>query len=68
MRLDRFDNYRAITAKFASTATCGHDVKPGDQIGYNPRLRPAKTVCAECWRRWAQENREAEVYESNLPF
>jgi hypothetical protein len=66
--LDRFPNYRQIAARFASVATCGHEVKPGDAIGYNPRLKPAKTVCADCWRRWVQENREADLYESNLPY
>jgi hypothetical protein len=66
--LDRFANYRALQARFASTAACGHEVKPGDTIGHNPRLRPAKTVCADCWRRWVAENRDADLYESNLPF
>jgi hypothetical protein len=66
--LDRFPNYRAIQARFASTASCGHAVKPGETIGYNPRLRAARTVCADCWRRWTAENGEADVYESNLPY
>jgi len=66
--LDRFQNYRTITARFASKATCGHEIKAGDQVGYNPRLKPAKTVCAECWRRWVAENCEAEMYEFNLPY
>jgi hypothetical protein len=63
---DRFDNYRSIVARFASLAACGHQVKAGDPIGYNPRLK--KTVCTDCWRRWVAENAEAEVYESNLPW
>ena len=72
MRLppDRFPNYRATQARFGSTATCGHAVKPGDTIGYLPGrvgVRPAKTVCADCWRRWVAENAAAAAYESNLP-
>jgi hypothetical protein len=64
---DRFANYREIVARFASTASCGHEVQPGDRIGYNPRLKPTKTVCPACWRRWVAESRAADLYESNLP-
>jgi hypothetical protein len=66
--LDRFTNYRAIQARRAEQASCGHAVQVGDTIGYNPRLRPAKTVCADCWRRWVAENREADAYEAGLPW
>jgi hypothetical protein len=59
--LDRFDNYRRITAKFNSTTSCGHEVKKGDEIGYNSALK--KTVCTACWYNWVAENRQAQAYE-----
>ena len=58
---DRFDNYTEITAKYDSTGSCGHEIKKGERIGYNGRLR--KTQCAECWRKWAYENLSAQAYE-----
>ena len=58
---DRFDNYVQITAKFASTGSCGHPINRGDTIGYNRRHQ--KTYCPACWRKWSAENAEAEAYE-----
>ncbi|MGA2068324.1 MAG: hypothetical protein ABSG86_25350 [Thermoguttaceae bacterium] len=60
---DRFDNYRAITARFDSMGSCGHAIKAGDRIGYNGRVR--KTMCPECWRKWEVENAEADRLEAN---
>ena len=57
---DRFDNYREISAKFNSTGTCGHQIKKGDQIGYN---RNHGCRCASCWSTWKAENREADMVE-----
>ncbi len=58
---DRFDNYRDLSARFASTGTCGHAIAKGDAIGWHPDLK--KTQCADCWRRWCAENAEAEAME-----
>ena len=58
---DRFDNYREIDARFASTGTCGHAIAKGDVIGWHPRLK--KTQCAACWARWVAENAEADAVE-----
>ena len=62
---DRFDNYRAIAAKFASAGTCGHPIKEGDNIGYS---RHHGTRCAACWAAWSAENAAAaqdeELYRS----
>ncbi len=58
---DRFDNYREIDARFASTGSCGHAISKGDRIGWHPSLK--KTQCADCSRRWVAENAEAEAYE-----
>ena len=59
---DRFDNYREIDARFASTGTCGHEIAKGDRIGWHPHLK--KTQCAACWARWVAENAEADAIES----
>ena len=60
---NRFSNYRDITAQREDTATCGHPIHRGDLIGWN---RPARrTVCATCWRRWVEENREADQMEAS---
>jgi hypothetical protein len=66
LSLDRFSNYRTITARFASTASCGHEVKEGDYIGYNPRAK--RTSCAACWRKWQVENAQAEACERELGY
>jgi hypothetical protein len=58
---DRFDNYREIDARFASTGTCGHAISKGDRIGWHPSLK--KTQCASCWSRWCAENAEADMLE-----
>ncbi len=58
---DRFDNYRDLDARFASTGTCGHAIAKGDSIGWHPTLKRAQ--CADCWRRWVAENVEAEAME-----
>ena len=62
---DRYDNYAEISARFASTGTCGHEIKKGDRIGWYPSLK--KTQCAACWTAWVAENYEADRYEANLP-
>jgi hypothetical protein len=59
--MDRFDNYSALTARFASTATCGHEIAKGDPIGWNRGNR--RTMCSACWAKWVGENREAAAYE-----
>ena len=58
---DRFDNYREIEARFASTGSCGHEINKGDRIGWQPKLK--KTQCAACWQRWVAENAEADMLE-----
>ncbi len=58
---DRFDNYREIEARFASTGSCGHEIAKCDPIGWHPKLK--KTQCAACWQRWCAENAEAEMAE-----
>ncbi len=54
---DHFNNYRELKAKRAEPATCGHPVRIGDVIGWNPRTK--RTQCAGCWLKWSVENREA---------
>jgi hypothetical protein len=63
--LDRYDNYRQITARFAGQATCGHPIRKGDVIGWNVRLH--KTQCADCWRKWSAEVREEAAAEAGIP-
>ncbi len=58
---DRFDNYREIDARFASTGTCGHAIRKGDRIGWQPAIK--KTQCTACWARWVAENAEADMLE-----
>ena len=58
---DRFDNYREIDARFASTGSCGHAIGKGDRIGWHPGIK--KTQCAACWQRWVAENAEADYLE-----
>lgn len=59
---DRFDNFREIRAKFSSEGTCGHQIKKGEIIGFNPRTK--STSCPDCWARWVAENREADAIEA----
>lgn len=61
---DRFDDYKAIDAKFDSTGTCGHSIAKGDRIGYNSGN--GTTSCKECWRKWSVENQEASDYENRF--
>ena len=61
MRND-FNSYRTIIAKRADVATCTHQVKVNDRIGWNRFTKATK--CAECWRVWEQENAEATAMES----
>lgn len=61
-RADRFSNYRQITAKYSSTGSCGHQISPGDVIGYHPELKKAQ--CADCWHKWSAENAEADRIEN----
>ena len=59
----RFYDYREITARFDSMGCDGtHPIRKGDRIGYVRRFR--KTVCAACWTRWVEENREADALEA----
>lgn len=64
MSKDRFSNYREIEARFDSTATCGHQVRKGDRIGFNGRIKPAGVQCPACWAKWATENSEADAVEA----
>jgi len=57
----RFNEYRAIDARFDSQGTCGHAIRKGERIGYAPRTRV--TQCADCWSRWVAENAEADAIE-----
>lgn len=57
----RFADFRPITAKYASTGTCGHPIAKGDLIGFAPRKR--ETACRPCWERWDGENAEAAALE-----
>ena len=61
---DRFDHYREIDARFASTGSCGHAIAKGDRIGWHPALK--KTQCADCWARWVAENAEADMLERGV--
>lgn len=61
-----FDNYRTIEARYNNTATCGHEVKKGEYIGWNRRTK--ETQCPDCWRRWQSENAEAQAYEDSCPW
>ena len=65
---DRFDYYRGIEARFASTGSCGHPIAKGDRIGFNPSVRDEKgqkkTQCASCWAKWTAENEEADRLEA----
>ncbi len=62
---NRFRDYREIRARqTAHPASCGHDVKIGDMIGWNPRTK--RVQCADCWRAWSAENRQADDYERGL--
>ncbi len=58
---DGFYNYAEISARFASTGTCGHAIAKGDVIGWYPSLK--KTQCASCWQHWVAENAEAKAME-----
>lgn len=60
----RFDDHREITAKFDSTASCGHAIKTGDRIGYGRKHGQSSTQCPDCWGKWSAENREADAIES----
>ena len=64
MDASSFAFYRSTVARTPAQASCGHDIKPGDTIGHNPRVR--RTKCANCWRTWQQENAEADAYEFGL--
>ncbi len=61
---DRFSNYREITARRADTGACGHAIKPDDVIGWHSARKIAR--CAECWRKWAAENADADAYERSI--
>ena len=58
---DYYDNYRTIEARFDSVGFCGHSISKGETIGYNGRLRRAR--CAACWRKWQEENIQADYQE-----
>jgi hypothetical protein len=58
---DRFPYYREIAARFDSTGSCGHEIRKGERIGWNPRVK--KTQCAACWAQWTAENAEADAIE-----
>jgi len=58
--LNRFDNYRELAARFASTGACGHPIQKGDRIGWNKRHG---AQCSSCWARRVAENREADAIE-----
>jgi hypothetical protein len=63
---DRFDNYREIEARYTAVGSCGHDIRKGDRIGWNPRAH--RTQCVACWARWVTENAEAAAIEAgNVP-
>lgn len=66
MRLsaDRFPNYVDISARFDSVGTCGHPIEKGDRIGWNRKVK--KTMCADCWAAWVEENRQADLAERGL--
>ena len=63
---DRFSNYRELSARRAELGSCSHPIQIGDRIGWHPKLK--KTYCAECWRRWVNENDEAERIERQSPY
>ncbi len=62
---DRFQNYRTITAKFASIGKCGHPIAKGDTIGYH-RIHGCQ--CPACWQRWTAENQEADMLEQQSGY
>lgn len=68
----RFNDYREIEARYDGEGCRGartgpHPVHQGDRIGYARRGRRSLVVCADCWRRWSDENAEADRYEAGLP-
>lgn len=56
----RYSDYRTLTARFPSTATCGHSVNKGDIIGFARRCPETATQCPECWAKWQAENAAAD--------
>jgi hypothetical protein len=60
--LDRFNNYRTIVARFDSIGFCGHQIKKGDSVGYNGKLKRVR--CEACFTKWKHENKEAASYET----
>ena len=52
--------FRLITARFTSTASCGHLVIEGEKIGYNATAK--KTRCSKCMAAKARE-RQCAVNE-----
>lgn len=65
---NRFDNYRGMSAKRNGPADCreGHSFKRGERIGWHPGLR--LVYCADCWRAWVEENREADYLERSSSY
>lgn len=62
-----YRDFRPITATRASVGCVNgrsHAVRPGDEIGWARRGKVA--CCADCWRKWESENREADAYEYYL--
>jgi len=57
----RFDDYREIVARYASTGKCGHAIAKGDVIGWHKR---GGAYCAACWAKWRAENAEADAIEA----
>jgi hypothetical protein len=63
--LNRFPNFREITARFPSVATsCNHAIEKGDRIGWNRRTKA--TMCPHCWAEWVRENAAADHDERFL--
>ena len=70
--LPRFDDCRAITAKYpgksnmCGAAVGGHEIRAGDVIGYARRKwsqggGQSFVMCAVCWSHWVEENRLADA-------
>jgi hypothetical protein len=63
MEAPRFREYRELVAKWDTppeNTTCKHAVKKGEVIGYARK----HVMCADCWRKWVNENAWADLSES----
>jgi hypothetical protein len=68
MNNPRFCEYREIKAVFNKIATCGHEIRKGDYVGFAWKNDRAYTRCADCWYNWVSENAEADILERTYSY